>query len=56
VCVLDKVEGLEKTIIGGEWKLIKISHMNLTYISNLTQHASLLTRSKSHSYRQAIGP
>jgi hypothetical protein len=41
---------------GGEWELIKILHRNLAYVSNRTQRVSLLTRSRPHSYRQAIGP
>jgi hypothetical protein len=41
---------------GGEWEPIKILYENLAYVPNLTQRASLLPRSRSHSYRQSIGP
>jgi hypothetical protein len=41
---------------GVEWEPIKIHHENSAYVLNLSQHASLLTRSRPHSYRQAIGP
>jgi hypothetical protein len=38
----------------GEWEAIKILHENLSYIPNLTQHISLLTWPRQHSYKQAI--
>jgi hypothetical protein len=37
---------------GGEWEPIKIPRWNLAYIPKLTQHTSLLTRSRLHSHRQ----
>jgi hypothetical protein len=49
-------KGQEKATRGGEWEPIKISRGNLTYVLNLTQSVSLLTRSKPHSYRQPIDP
>jgi hypothetical protein len=49
-------EGPEKAIRGGgEWKLIKISHRNLAYISKPIRRPSLLTRLRPHSYNKAIG-
>jgi hypothetical protein len=41
---------------GGEYEPIKILYENLAYVPNLTQRASLLPRSRPHSYRQSIGP
>jgi hypothetical protein len=35
---------------------IKIPHGNFAYVANQTQCASLLTRSRSHSYRKATSP
>jgi hypothetical protein len=40
----------------GECEPIKILDEELAYVPNHTQHASLLTRSKPHTYWQAIGP
>jgi hypothetical protein len=40
---------------GGEWVPNKIPERNLA-CPKLTQRASLLTRSRPHNYRQAIGP
>jgi hypothetical protein len=39
---------------GGEWELIKILDENLAYAPNQIQHASLLARSRPHSYRRVI--
>jgi hypothetical protein len=41
---------------GGKWEPIKILHENSTYVPNLTQQVSFLTRSRPHSNRQAIDP
>jgi hypothetical protein len=41
---------------GGEWEPIRIPHQNLAYVPKQTQRVSLLTRSRSHSYRRANGP
>jgi hypothetical protein len=35
---------------------IKILYQNLRYVPNQTQHTSLLTRPRPHSYREAIDP
>jgi hypothetical protein len=45
-------EGLEKAASeeGGEWESIKISQKNLSYVQKFIRHASLLTRSRPHSY------
>jgi hypothetical protein len=37
---------------GGEWEPNKIFQRNLTYVPKLTQHVSLLTRSRLRSYQQ----
>jgi hypothetical protein len=39
-----------------EWESIKILHRNLAYIPTSTRRPSLLTRPRSHSYSEAIGP
>jgi hypothetical protein len=52
-------EGPEKVTRGGgggEWEPIKIPQVNLSYIPKSIRCPSLLTRSRSHSYRKAIGP
>jgi hypothetical protein len=41
---------------GGEWEPIKILYKNLVYVPKQTQHSSLLTRSRPHSYRRTISP
>jgi hypothetical protein len=41
---------------GDECEPIKIPHGNLAYDPKQTQHASLLTRSRPHSYRKATSP
>jgi hypothetical protein len=47
-------EGPEKATRGeGEWEPIKIPQRNFAYVPKLTQRASLLTRSRLLSYRQA---
>jgi hypothetical protein len=38
----------------GKWEPIKISQRNSVYVPNLTKCASLLTRSRPHSYKQVI--
>jgi hypothetical protein len=49
-------EKLEKTTRGnGEWEPIKIPCENSAYISNLTQHVSVLARSRQNTYWRAIG-
>jgi hypothetical protein len=51
------IEKPDKTTRGvGEWEQIKISQRNSVYVPNLTQHASLLTLSRPHTYREAIDP
>jgi hypothetical protein len=44
----DRIRRLEGR---GEWGSIKILHENSAYVTNLTQHASLLTRSRLYNYR-----
>jgi hypothetical protein len=53
VMVKDRIRRAEE---GGEREPIKILRRNSAYVPNLTQHTSLLTRSRPHSYRQAISP
>jgi hypothetical protein len=50
------IEGSEKATREGEWVPIKISRENLAYVPKQTQHTSLLTRPRPHSYSWAIGP
>jgi hypothetical protein len=49
-------EGPDRRSEGGECEPIKILLKNLTYVPSQTQHTSLLTRSRPHSYRKAIVP
>jgi hypothetical protein len=41
---------------GGEWEPIKFSRGNSAYVPNQSQHTSLLTHSRPHSYWEATSP
>jgi hypothetical protein len=44
-------EGDQRGDGGGEWEPIKILRDNLAYVSSQNRRTSLLSRSRSHSYR-----
>jgi hypothetical protein len=48
------VEGPNKATKEGEWEPIKILDKNLTYVPNRSHRASLLARSRPHSYQKTI--
>jgi hypothetical protein len=54
--IVNENEGLEKANRGDEYEPIKIPLENSAYVLKSIHHASLLTRSTPHSYRETIDP
>jgi hypothetical protein len=48
--LVDRMKDRIRRPEGGEWEPIKIPLENLAYVPNQTQRASLLARSRPHSY------